>query len=862
MSEIDGGTIKIGVDVDLSQMDEGFDQAKKMTDQAQKDIEKSTNGIDKSFDKLIKTGEKMKKVGANLTKFVTLPIAGIAAASINLAMEAVESENLFEESFGGMADTARKWSDDLSESLGLNAYELRRNSGMFYVMADAMGLTEEASFDMSTNLTELAADMASFYNIDIDTAIEKLRGGITGEAEGLKQFGIIVNETTTEAYALRTGIIKQGEAMTEQQKVTARYGLIMEATEKAQGDLARTMDSPSNKIRIQKERIKELGIELGTKLMPLFERGLDLVEDAVDWLSQLDEQQIEQIIKWGMIAAAAGPVLGIMGNMVTVFGGVGKAAVPLIAKLVGTGSITAATTAVGSAAGAAGGTVGLGALATGLGGAVVAAAPFIVAGAAVVGAGYLISEALNEEVVPAVDLFADQVTYTADEVSGQTASLAGNVQSSVVKISDATQNAVQAYIDMDDQATAQLQEMYTSGTTITGDIVTDMTTKFGTMKDTIVNGFKEQKEESVNELNELFTLSSSMTAEEQAKVLSETNEHYDQQGRVAQEYQDQIMAIYQRAADGNRAITAEEAQEIGRLQFGMKDTAVKALSETEIEATAIRDRLAANQKNITAKSASEYITKLNQVKTEAIAAANGEYDGRIASIIRMRDELGTISNEQAALLIDAAERTKNESIMKAEQTRLGSIDKFRQLYGELDDTVDTGTGEILTEFDKMKRWWNNWQPETKNFNATITTSNIGPGSGRSAAKKGMHANASGTQDFEGGYTTLHERGYEVYDLPQGTRIFPHEASMDIVEETVNKLANQYIAGNEPRSNQNLLQSIGQMLQGAMANGVGSDKPIELVVNLDGKTIARVSEPHISTLQGKKNTFNQLAYGRG
>ena len=117
--------------------------------------------------------------------FVIRGMVKIGKASLEMANDVVESESLFAVSMKGMADEARKWSDDLSDSLGLNAYGLRKNVGIFNTMFRSMGLGEQEAYNMSTGLTELAEDMASFYNIDSEEAFTKLRAGITGETEPL-----------------------------------------------------------------------------------------------------------------------------------------------------------------------------------------------------------------------------------------------------------------------------------------------------------------------------------------------------------------------------------------------------------------------------------------------------------------------------------------------------------------------------------------------------------------------------------------------------------------------------------------------------------------------------------------------------
>ncbi len=112
--------------------------------------------------------------------------------ALDMAMDAVESENLFEESMGGMADSAREWSKQLRKDLGLNEYEVRKNVATFNVMFDSMGISEDAAYDMATGMSQLAYDMASFYNLPTEEAFQKLQAGITGEAEPLKRLGILV----------------------------------------------------------------------------------------------------------------------------------------------------------------------------------------------------------------------------------------------------------------------------------------------------------------------------------------------------------------------------------------------------------------------------------------------------------------------------------------------------------------------------------------------------------------------------------------------------------------------------------------------------------------------------------------------
>lgn len=284
-------------------------------EQAMRNVNKQMRSAERDFKGLAQMGRRLESAGKKMAIGITLPFAAAGGAALKFAMDAVESENLFEVSMGNMATASREWSDQLSDALGLNEYELRRNVGTFNVMLDSMGMGEQASYDMAKGLTQLSYDMSSFYNLKPEEAFQKLQSGISGEIEPLKRLGIIVNDTTIKAYAYQNGIAKVGEELSEQQKVLARYGVIMDATSKAQGDMARTAESPANKLRVLTERAKELAVDLGTVLIPMFEKSVTVASKVVTWFSNLSEGQKKTIITVGMLVAAIGPALLILSQM-------------------------------------------------------------------------------------------------------------------------------------------------------------------------------------------------------------------------------------------------------------------------------------------------------------------------------------------------------------------------------------------------------------------------------------------------------------------------------------------------------------------------------------------------------------------
>ena len=280
------------------------------------DAERQLQQTQRRFEGFTAMGDRFKNLGQSLTIGLTAPIVAAGAAVSKLAIDAVESENLFTVSMGGMASAATEWSKSLSASLGLNEYELRKNVGMLNAMFNSMGLGTQAAYQMSTGLTQLAYDMSSFYNLKPEEAFEKLRAGITGETEPLKALGILVDENTIKTYAYKNGIAATGAELTEAQKVAARYGAILEQTSDAQGDLARTADSPANQIRILKTRMEELGVVLGKNIIP----GITKVVSAFNrWalsFKNISPESQKLIIYTLGIVAAIGPLLFGIGLLI------------------------------------------------------------------------------------------------------------------------------------------------------------------------------------------------------------------------------------------------------------------------------------------------------------------------------------------------------------------------------------------------------------------------------------------------------------------------------------------------------------------------------------------------------------------
>ena len=232
------------------------------------------------------TGVNALKTMATAATATTVALGGIGAKCVSIASDLSEVQNVVDVTFGDGASKIEEWSKKMSNSFGIGELQAKQFAGTLGAMTKSMGLTDEAVYDMSTNLTQLAGDMASFYNLDTEEAFEKIRSGISGETEPLKQLGINMSVANLEAYALSQGINKAYNEMTQAEQATLRYNYLMSTTADAQGDFARTSDSLANQLRILKLNITDLGASIGKSLLPMAQQALGYINNLVNRLKE------------------------------------------------------------------------------------------------------------------------------------------------------------------------------------------------------------------------------------------------------------------------------------------------------------------------------------------------------------------------------------------------------------------------------------------------------------------------------------------------------------------------------------------------------------------------------------------------
>ena len=195
--------------------------------------------------------------------------ASFAKEGVNLASDLGEVQNVVDTTFGSSgAKEIETFAKSAATSFGMSELSAKQFTGTIGSMFKSMGVADKEVLSMSTSITGLAGDMASFYNLDPQEAFDKLRSGISGETEPLKQLGINMSVTNLEAYALSQGITTAYQKMSQAEQATLRYNYIMQATADAQGDFSKTSDSFANQQRILQLNIENLSASIGKKLLP------------------------------------------------------------------------------------------------------------------------------------------------------------------------------------------------------------------------------------------------------------------------------------------------------------------------------------------------------------------------------------------------------------------------------------------------------------------------------------------------------------------------------------------------------------------------------------------------------------------
>ena len=247
----------------------------------------ATNKYDNATKKTSKTTKSFSdRLAQNVSKWRTLfgvfnSAARVMGDLFKTSNDYIETLNLFNVTMGDAAESSYAFAENVQNLVGIDIAEWMNFQGTFKQLTSGFGVAEESANTMSQNLTQLSYDLASFFNTDVETAFDKLSSAMSGQVKGLREFGIDTTVASLQEYALAQGIEKSVSKMTQAEKSLLRYNYIMEKSSKIQGDMARTIVTPANALRILNSQLTQMKRALGNIISVLVARFIPYVQAMV-----------------------------------------------------------------------------------------------------------------------------------------------------------------------------------------------------------------------------------------------------------------------------------------------------------------------------------------------------------------------------------------------------------------------------------------------------------------------------------------------------------------------------------------------------------------------------------------------------
>lgn len=248
-------------------------------------LDNSSKTLDGVVNKLGTIQSTAKTTGTSLTKafnsakliavFTTL--TRTVLKSIKASSDYIENLNLFEVAMGRNIKMAHQFTSAISENFGMDKSEVIRYMGAFSNLAESMGNTAKNAYEVSEALTTIGYDLASLWNISTASAMEKLQAGLVGQTKPLRSIGIDTTYATLQMYAFELGIKEQVKVLSQSDKQLLRTIAIMRQASSSWGDMAKTIETPANQMRVFKAQIDKVSRALGNLFLGLFGKILPYI---------------------------------------------------------------------------------------------------------------------------------------------------------------------------------------------------------------------------------------------------------------------------------------------------------------------------------------------------------------------------------------------------------------------------------------------------------------------------------------------------------------------------------------------------------------------------------------------------------
>lgn len=459
--------------------------------------------------------------------------------------------------------------------------------------------------------------------------------------------------------------------------------------------------TPAEQLKGTLNELRNEGVRLGAMFVPVIEKTADIVGDVADAFSNLSDEQQDNIIKWGMVLAATGPALKVVGGGVTTFtklasavGGVSKGL-----KTFGTAQTAAATAAKGASA-----VIGHAGLTGSMVGLLGTLAP-VAAGAAVVGTGiYAIhenSQLMNRSVTDAKEDLSLMEEMLA-KLNGTEVKTKEELEKLNLVTKDYGDTLSEEFVNNMDKAREKMVDFntYLTGISLDGVVSAEesneLISRVESMCNETITVIQSKKDEAQKNLRELFIAEDGVIDESEQQVLNTLSESYDAQQQAVQEHLNAINAIKQAATEQNNQLTEAQIQELSQHYEKVAQIQLQTNAETKEELLAAEKDFQNQIATMNADQASELLKKKAKERDEEIKLIKEKYDDGISQLKLYMETADETEKQMYQKQIDNLEASKEKAI----QTEQGKYEKYYNMALDsnknLEGVINKYNGKILT----------------------------------------------------------------------------------------------------------------------------------------------------------------------
>ncbi len=207
---------------------------------------------------------------------------------VTVAADAEEIQNKFNVVFKESADSAREFADDLGVAVGRSSVKIQEMLALLQDTFVPMGFSRDKASDLSKALVQLSIDVGSLQNKSDDEVLRAFQSAIVGNHEAVRDYGIMLTESTLKTHALKEGIIDTDRELTAQEKILTRVSLLFKMSSDAHSDSQNTLASYSNQVKSFNGELYDLQILIGQKLEPAAAHVLHALKAIVKIVSNTD----------------------------------------------------------------------------------------------------------------------------------------------------------------------------------------------------------------------------------------------------------------------------------------------------------------------------------------------------------------------------------------------------------------------------------------------------------------------------------------------------------------------------------------------------------------------------------------------